>query len=43
MPVPPVVRDAITQALRELGPMSAEEFEAGMAEAVAKNGGGFHA
>ncbi len=23
--------------------MSAEEFEAGMAEAVAKNGGGFHA
>jgi hypothetical protein len=26
MPVPPVVRDAITQALRELGPMSAEEI-----------------
>lgn len=26
MPVPPVARDAITQALRELGPMSAEEI-----------------
>lgn len=26
MPVPPVVRDAITKALRELGPMSAAEI-----------------
>lgn len=26
MPVPPVVRDAITKALRDLGPMSAEEI-----------------